>query len=360
MRNLLLMLLSLCFICYPTIAQDFPDGLIAYIPAIECELLVWCTDGIKIINPNTGESKHIQTDDNRENMVNGESLSWSPDQRYMIYLTYDLAHIMDVTTGEDIGTIEFYFGDSLAGGGVWYDWHPTAPLIVFVYQHDFESELSRNYDLFIFDLLEQTWLSIVEDIEHIQPYFVEWSPDGQSILFEASATNAHDEKDIYLYDVLSSDVTNLTNAPDFYGHPVFSEEGSKIVYTRIDDQSSQIIIIDTHTFENAMIYEHKNSFIGRADWILDESAILFWMKTEQSDYDIELYLLDLHTNDIDLVTAIPRYFSGYDISPDKTALVYLASEEHEKDVCIVSLITFEETCLEGEKAYMVSYPAWGN
>ena len=82
------------------------------------------------------------------------------------------------------------------------------------------------------------------------------------------------------------------------------------------------------------------------------------MDLSESTNDTEIYILDLATSKLQLVVGIPPYFSGYDLSPDRTALVYLASEEHEKEVCIVSLITFDEHCLEGENAYMISYPGW--
>lgn len=340
-------------------AQDFPDGLIAYTPDRDCEPYGSCTDGIRIINPNTGEATHIRPEDD-SNMVYGETLKFSPDQRYLAYLTYGLMHIVEVATGEEVGTIEFYYPDSPYGGGVWYDWHPTLPLMAFRYQSDFESDIPRNYDLFLFNLLDQTWYPIELDLEVILSG-AEWSPDGTSLLISATTSETKPRLiyDLYSYNIITDTLINLTHDPQTYWGGDWSKDSQRVIYTVDYEEKSQIITVDVNTGQKSVIFEDLDASFDGVRWVLDDTAIIYSRYPPSEGLDYESYLLDLTSGEVTHVLAVPPYFVGYDLSPDKTALVYLASPEHEKDVCIVSLITFEETCLQGEKSHHIAYPEWG-
>ena len=335
----------------PVTAQEFPDGLIAYARTIECEVnLGWCSNGIKIINPNTGESIIF---DAEENYVFGETIKWSPDQRYITYLTNDnFFNLVDLATREEIGKIEFY------NNRVWFYWHPNLPLIAFIYQIDLSEEGYPLYQLFVFDVLEQKWFPQLEHMKTTRPFGISWSPDGQSLLFKQSDRDGYG--DIYHLNIITNTVTNLTDHPEQYGFPDWSIDGQKILYAIFDEQtySSQIAIMNLSTREVNIIYEAKDEFLIGLAWVLGDSAILFSPASPESENDEEFYILDLVSEEVKLVLTVPNYFSGYDLSQDRTAIVYLAAEVPEKDVCIFSLITSEEHCLEGEKAHYISFPAW--
>jgi Tol biopolymer transport system component len=59
-----------------------------------------------------------------------------------------------------------------------------------------------------------------------------WSPDGRKIAFSGFLGN---QPDIFLYDIVSGEVTNLTNDKFFDGAPVFSPDGKWLVYSSVVD-----------------------------------------------------------------------------------------------------------------------------
>lgn len=353
MRRFILSLVLFLF-AFPSTSQDFPGGQIAYAQTIDCEPFGSCTSDIKIINPNTSESVIIATGE--PNALWGESLSLSPDGRYIAYMTNDrVFHITNIETTQEVGTIEFYQD---IYGSINYTWHPTQPLIAFVYKPEIESP----YRLFLFGLNTHSWFPLVEDLSIQKWARPRWSPDEDFLLIPVleGENYSNNTTDLYRIHIASGRYENLTNSPSTVWTADWLSNGQQIVYSTGETRQNQIVILDIETRNKEIIYTHEDALIAGTEWVLDESAILFWMNVPDSPSDFELYILDLATGDVQLVLAVPPYFSGYDLSPDRTAIVYLASEQHEKDVCIVSLITFDEQCLEGEKAHFISYPEWGN
>lgn len=335
-----------------TTAQDFPDGLIAYTPHENCEN--YCLSRILIVDPNTGDTIEIQAPEH--SLIYGESLNWSTGQHYLLYWTGDYkAHIADAQTGENIGELEFFRDENLLNR-VSYDWHPSLPLIAFIYISDFETE-TPHYSLHLFDITTQQWTPLIENDVDLRPSSLQWSPDGEKILFRRNEADRYSESDLYIYDVATQNVVNLTNEPVRYGHPDWAQDSQRITYTL----DSRVFVMDIETSESEEIYNFEDIRIGGSEWALDDNALLIWTHdTRDEANNFESYLINLADESAELVLEVPPFFSGYDISPDGTAVVYFSSPTNPKNVCILSLITREESCLDGEKAYMVSYPAWGN
>ncbi len=334
-------------------AQDFPEGRIAYTRTIECETFGYCSNGIKIIDPNTGESFIIDT--GKPNSVWGESLSLSPDGRYIAYMTYNLFHITDVETGKDVGQIEFFY-DLLSA--VKYEWHPTKPIIAFVYKPEFDSP----YRLFLFDLISHEWQLLAEDLSIMKWARPSWSPKGDYLIVPVAVDGENwIPVDLYLIHIATGQFENLTNHPSTTWTADWLSTGQKIVYSAGETRQNEIVVLDIETGHKETIYKREDALIAGTQWVLNESAILFWMEILNSVENYGVYLLDLETGDVQLALDIPPYFRGYvNLSPDRTAIVYLASEDSKKPICIVSLITFEEHCLEGEFAHYISYVEWEN
>ncbi|MDQ3282380.1 MAG: BamA/TamA family outer membrane protein [Acidobacteriota bacterium] len=77
--------------------------------------------------------------------------------------------------------------------------------------------------------------SIAMDIE--QQLAPTYSPDGRTIAFAGIRGN---QCDIFLYDLASGVITNVTNDTFFDGAPVFSPDGKSLVYSSIGEQYAKL------------------------------------------------------------------------------------------------------------------------
>ncbi|HUP66464.1 MAG TPA: hypothetical protein VM557_14430 [Thermoanaerobaculia bacterium] len=81
--------------------------------------------------------------------------------------------------------------------------------------------------------------SVSMDVEQqLNPTF---SPDGRSIAFHAFSGN---RSDIFVYDIESERVRNLTNDPFFDAAPVYSPDGRSLYYSSVVDGYSKIFRLD--------------------------------------------------------------------------------------------------------------------
>ncbi|HEX7831527.1 MAG TPA: hypothetical protein VF787_17860 [Thermoanaerobaculia bacterium] len=64
-----------------------------------------------------------------------------------------------------------------------------------------------------------------------------YSPDGRTIAFTAISGN---QSDIFLYDIASGGLTNLTNDAFFDASPVFSPDGRYLIYSSIGEQYAKL------------------------------------------------------------------------------------------------------------------------
>lgn len=279
-------------------AQISPDGLwIAYtvqkIRAPEDkpgsnynELYVISTRTKKIIPFITGE-------------VSISKICWSPDSSRLAFLT---------TRGEKAKTQVWMI--PVDGGEARqitdsptnvsdFQWHPLQNKIAYIAEtpeSEKEKKLSeKGYDFIYFE----------ENLRHKNIYLIDldkkekdnpeqltrdktvwsfvFSPTGETIAAAASPQNLIDQRymfqKIYLLDIKSRKLEQLTDNPGKLGEYYFSPDGSKMVYTaaleRKDHAVSQVYVIDIKT------KEQKNltipDFRGHVDWAVwkDSKTILY-------------------------------------------------------------------------------------
>ncbi len=95
--------------------------------------------------------------------------------------------------------------------------------------------------LLIFDVLNRKLDRLINmDVE--QQNSPAWSPDGKTIAFSGNRSGRFD---IFLYDLASGQVTNLTDDLLYVGAPVFSPGGKSIVYSApVGEDHAQLFRID--------------------------------------------------------------------------------------------------------------------
>jgi Tol biopolymer transport system component len=142
-----------------------------------------------------------------------------------------------------------------------------------------------------------------------------YSPDGRTIAF---AGQLHNQADIYLYDIESGKVTNLTNDRFFDGAPVFSPDGKSIVYSSTVDTYSKLFRIDIANPSQRFQLTTGN-WNDIDAWFTPDGKRLFFSSDKQTGRNILEAATILETNENqakrqgDTPPPDPTNFSAYNI-----------------------------------------------
>jgi len=85
----------------------------------------------------------------------------------------------------------------------------------------------RGRSLVLLDVLKKKVERVI-DMDVDQQHGPAWSPDGRKVAFSG---NRNGQFDIFVVDVASGEVTNLTNDPRYDGAPVYAPDGASLIYT---------------------------------------------------------------------------------------------------------------------------------
>ncbi len=129
-----------------------------------------------------------------------------------------------------------------------------------------------------------------------QPAF---SPDGRHVAFHAVS---NEQFDIFLLDLETGGVSNLTNDVRYDAAPVFTPDGSKLVYSSNRGGPSKLIGLDlTDPSKREQLTFGLGEDVGAA-FSPDGERLYFSSDREQGVYDI--YRLDLDTRELTRLTYI--------------------------------------------------------
>ncbi len=157
-------------------------------------------------------------------------LSWSPDGKYIAFASKsgkeDSIIIVDVSNGS-------YDKIPIALDGVFTtSWHPNDNKIVFIGHKDNAS------DLYMIDLSTKELTNLTND--NFSDFSPTWSSNGDMIVFSSDrGTNTgspdmfdidFSQNDIFLYDLSSEKITQVTNTPYNENYPVFNKDNT-LFYT---------------------------------------------------------------------------------------------------------------------------------
>lgn len=99
----------------------------------------------------------------------------------------------------------------------------------------------QGRSLLLFDVINRK-LDRLIDMDVEQQNSPAWSPDGKSIVFSGNRAGRFD---IFLYDLASGELTNLTEDDFYVGAPVFSPDGKSIVYSAtVGEDYAQLFRLD--------------------------------------------------------------------------------------------------------------------
>lgn len=349
MKRLLLLFLLIFSSLSTLFAQEYM-GKIAYVEHKLCDTGLACAQNIKIINLDSGESAYVET-----GALDAESIHWSPDYQYLSYIDQNATlHILDAESYSELKSIAF---DATIYGAISYTWSPDSSSLAIVHP---EKDTQLFY-LSLYDIATGELTAIVETLDLAQYTRPQWSPDGSSIAVAGPASAQASEQDIYIIDVAANSAQRL-GLSGFSSSPEWSSDGQFIAYTIGQEQPKELVIADVAMKQIIALFEDTNAIsISNPRWVIDDSAILYFVSAEGFGGGNILVLYDLAKAEAQFLYQTPLYWAGYDLSPDRTALVFNGGGDTEQRLlCIVNLITAAENCLEGENPYFLGSPAWAD
>jgi Tol biopolymer transport system component len=101
-----------------------------------------------------------------------------------------------------------------------------------------------------------------------------WSPNGRAIAAVDNFCGACPESDVFVFDLVSGEIRQLTDSPDNESFPDFSPDGERIAYDAGtvdvpnpgDFGATDIYVIDADGGEPANLTNSPKAFDVHADW----------------------------------------------------------------------------------------------
>jgi Tol biopolymer transport system component len=189
-------------------------------------------------------------------------------------------------------------------------WSPDGTRIAFINQ---VGASANGLDISVMNADGSNLTSLTFTASPIRHSSPTWSPDGSRIAFIEFVGEAPGfpqvPSTIYVVNADGSDVTALTNNPDFDGQPVWSPDGSRIAFrSRRDDGIAEINVMNADG--SGLIRLAETSAFGEAGlaWSPDGASIAF---VSVQDGDYEIYVMSANGSGLTNLTNHP----GSDTDP---------------------------------------------
>ncbi|MEE9573675.1 MAG: S9 family peptidase [Candidatus Neomarinimicrobiota bacterium] len=234
-----------------------------------------------------------------------------------------------------------------------YQWHPIEDKIAYTaltplttkekmlkdkgYEFIYFEENLKNRNLYIDCTEEQCDAEPIQLTNDVTVWDFQFSPDGKTIAADISKKNLIDHRfafrKIYLLNIASKKLTQLTNNPGKLGNYSFNPNGSKIAYcaalTRKDNSVSQLFVInsDGSNLKNLTI----PNFIGHVNWVgwKNDNTIIYragekvWSTFSTVKATGGKRKIILHAKDSGLIFSAPSFTKDF-----KTFIMIASSPYH--------------------------------
>jgi Tol biopolymer transport system component len=183
---------------------------------------------------------------------------------------------------------------------------PSGRQIVYVRREAQADTLSSSIWVMSSSGQNQTQLLAEPDTVYERPV---WSPDGRFIAYSASVEQRFSQ--IFLYDTLTGDVTQLTASPHNSRFPSWLPDGQALIYNSftpvpgLSDVSTQALFrLDLESQETSLLFDDPNTIETHPAVSPDGSLVAYTsVRTVGERLVREIYLLDLATLTVRQLTA---------------------------------------------------------
>ncbi|HKJ26581.1 MAG TPA: DPP IV N-terminal domain-containing protein [Anaerolineales bacterium] len=233
------------------------------------------------------------------------------------------------------------FYDTNLSTGKYLAWSPDGHYLAFDGADEFipcdlpECYNSINYGTYIFDYLENT---IIRHVVSTQTN-VSWSPDSQRLVLSIHEKGDSDVDDLYILDVNSGQLKQLTSGPSNDLYPSWSPDGEWIAFTRFNPDPE----IGCNVFP--VISDIEQCHLGN----------LYMVRPDGSDLQLLYELVFIYN------IVVMDYYNAPAWSPDSEWLAFLSRNENEDeypDISIINVETGETELVSGENGLEMD-PTWG-
>lgn len=126
------------------------------------------------------------------------------------------------------------------------------------------------------------------------------SPDSSKLVFDSDRDGNFD---IFLLNLDSEEIINLTSSNEMESEPIFSPDGKKILYKFHSNSSFDYAIFDLTTKSTRNLTNYPNTYKGNAIWNKDSTTIYFSMK--EGKY-LDIFSVDIISNEMTNLTNTPE------------------------------------------------------
>ena len=230
---------------------------------------------------------------------------WSPDRSKILFTSTlqggeEEVYVMDAD-GSNVRRLTHTPGEGTSSWSA--DWSPDGKQIVFQSNRDGSPEGWDGYDLYVMDADGSNVRRLTR--EHRSDGTPAWSPDGRTIAFMSSRDDKS-RSEIYVMTVDGSKAWRLTHDKRTAARPAWSPDGTRIAFmsTRSnrkqvwDGDELEIYVMDADG-ANIQRLTHRSGADGHPDWSPDGKKIVF---TSYGD-DHGIYVIDADGTNLQRLTA---------------------------------------------------------
>lgn len=267
---------------------------------------------------------------------------WSPDGSKIAFISGRDNHasfgenmslyVMDAD-GENVRRLS---SDDIRVTDFYFNWSPDGSKIAFAFDPNYVFDsYSLEMEIYIVDL-ESSEINQVTDTEWPSAGPV-WSPDSSQIAFLSFVGEPSGARfpDLFVVDVESETVRRLTEGSASDMNPTWSSTGTEILFISYGGNGANIIVadLDNDTLTSVTDMELGDSF--NPQWSPDENQIVFEIRFVLENRT-ELALMDSGGDSYHVLAENRARSFGADWSPDGSKLVYVSDSDDDSELYIVN------------------------